>query len=139
VYRNRTVAAALTRTSARAFRAGKFEMGNNDLFEAIKLDPNLTANKYEHLVNLFVGWANDPQTQNAESYLLTVSAHLHPTLRELRHQLRKAISSHILGSLFGRSQDVLRAHKIGIIKAIVYDPSWLSNRGVLRMIVNAWF
>jgi hypothetical protein len=113
-------------------------MGNNDLIEAIQLDPGLASANYKRLVELLVGWASDLQTEDPESYLLAVSDHV-SKLPGLRHQLRKAIAAMILGSLFGTSQEVRRTQRKALIKAILYDPSWITNRGVLRMIVEAWF
>lgn len=137
-YRNPAVASALIRTAARAFRSGEFEIGNSDLVEAIRLDPSLASAEHKRLGELLAGWATDPHTQDPESYLLAVSNHI-LELPGIRPQLRKAIAAAILGSLFGASKEVWRTKRKALIRAISYDPAWLSNRGVLRMIVDAWF
>lgn len=138
-YRDYTVASALVRTAARAFRSGEFEMGNSDLVNAIKMDPGLSSSGYKRLVDLLKGWAVDPQTQDSEAYILNVSRHVSLKLPGLRRQLRKAIAAMLLGPLFDTSPNVWRIQRKSLIKAILYDPSWLTNRGVLRMIVGAWF
>lgn len=138
-YRNLAVASALVRTAARAFRAGEFETGNNDLIGAIELDPSLTKAGYKRLVELLRGWASDPQTQDPEAYLLAISNQVPPKLPKLGRQIRKAIAAMILESLFGKSKEVWRTKRLALIRAISYDPSWLTNRGVLRMILDAWF
>ncbi len=138
-YRPRVVASALVRTSARAFRSGEFELGIGDIVDAIKLDPGLSSDGYKRLINLLIGWANDPQTQDSEAYLLAVYKHVSPILPGLRRPLRKAMAAITLGSLFGASPETWQTRKIALIKAILYDPSWLANRGVLRMIMDAWF
>jgi hypothetical protein len=132
------VAAALVRTSARAFRSGDFETGNSDLAEAIRLDPSLSNIGYRKLADLLRGWAVDPQTQNAEAYLISISNHLPSSLFELRVWLRKAAAGVILESFFGASRDGWRGRRRQLLKALYYDPTWLANRGVLRMIAETW-
>ena len=138
-YRDLAFASALVRTSARAFRIGEFEMGNLDLLEAVKLDPTLTEGRYKRLADLLRGWANDPQTQDPEVYLIAVSKHVTPKLPGLNRQLKKVTAAMILEPLFGASQHDLRTHRKVLAKAVFYDPAWLTNRGVLRMLVKAWF
>jgi len=138
-YRPYTVASALVRTAARAFRSNEFVIGNNDLITAIQLEPRLKREGYKQIVVLFRGWANDPQIEDSETYLLKVSSHLSPKLFGLRRQLRKAVADMILGSLFSTPQELWRTRRNALIKAIAYDPACLTNRGVLRMIVVAWF
>ena len=137
-YRSLTVAAALVRTSARAFRSGEFEVGNRDLAKAITLDPSLSVAGYRKLADLLRGWAADPQTQDPEAYLISISKHLPSSLLALRRQLRQAVAAMILESFFGASRDSWRSRRQALVKALYYDPSWLTNRGILRMIADAW-
>jgi glycosyltransferase involved in cell wall biosynthesis len=138
-YRSLAVASALVRTSARAFRSGDFETGNRDLAEAIKLDPSLSGAGYRKLADLLRGWAADPRTQDPEAYLISISKHLPSSLCGLRRQLRQAAASMILESCFGASRTIWRSRRRALIKALYHDPSWLTNRGVVRMLVEAWF
>ena len=137
-YRGVAVASALVRTSARAFRSGEFETGNRDLTEAIKLDPSLRGAGYRKLADLFRGWAADPQTQDPEGFMLSITKHLPLSLFGLRRQLRQAVAAMILESFFGASRDSWRSRRRALVKALYYDPLWLTNRGVLRMVADTW-
>lgn len=137
-YRDVALSAARVRTAARAFRARQFTVGNSDLVEATKLDAGLCRDRYKRLVDLLRGWADDPLTPDPEAYLVAVSKHVTPELPGLRRQLRKATAAMILEPLFGASPNMRRRGKWPIVKAIVYDPSWLTNRGVLRMMMEGW-
>jgi hypothetical protein len=138
VYENQAIAGVLVRSAARAFHSGEFEIGNNDLIEATKLDPGLISEGYNRLADILRGWASAPQTRDPEAYLLAISKHLPPPLGGLRRQLGQAIAAVILESLFGTSCEIWRARRKALMRAICYDPSWLLNRGVLRMLTYAW-
>ncbi len=138
-YRNQAVASALIRTSARAFRSNEFEIANLDLINAIELDPELSDANYKKIVDLFKGWANDPQTADPESYLIKVSKNISPKLPKLRRQFRKAVADLILGSLFGTPRELWSTKRRALIQAVSYNPSYLTNRGVLKMLVVSLF
>jgi hypothetical protein len=136
--RNRARAAALVKVAARAYHAGRFEAGQRDLAEAARLDPDLAGHGGQALVTLLVGWANSPLSEDPEAYLHDIAYNLPATLRRLRRPLRRAAAAAALRPLFDGSRDRRRASKGALLRAIWNDPSWLLNRGVVRMLVDAY-
>lgn len=131
-------AAMLVKSAARAYHAGEFEAGQRDLAEAVELDPDLMNAEFQRLASLLVGWAYAPQSQDPEAYLRTISRHLPRSLHGLRPRLRQATAAAALWSLSEDSSDRRRAGKRRLLRAVWTDPSCLLNRGVIRMLVDAW-
>lgn len=137
-YRGKAWAAALVKSAARAYRAGLFQIGGKDLLDAIHLDRDLCKPNYSPLVALLRGWADDPQTPDAEEFLKQIYSHLPAGLEGLRGQLRRAMAAVIIGHLFRAPRRVRRSCRNSVLRAIRYDPTWLFNRGVLRIVADAW-
>lgn len=136
--RNRARAAALVKLAARAYHADCVQEGARDLAEAVRLDPGLAGDGYHGLVTLLAGWAYCPLSEDAEAYLHKIARHLPASLRSLRRPLRWAAAAAALRPLFEGSRDTRRARRGALLRAIWNDPSWLLNRGVVRMLVDAW-
>jgi len=135
---NRAYASALVKAAGRAYHSGEFQAAQCDLAEAVRLDPSLAHARYRRLVELLMGWAHAPQSPDPAAYLRNVSHHLPASLDGLRPELRRAMAAALLGPLFQGSPGTRRAGKCALLRAVWNDPSWLINRGVIRMIMEAW-
>lgn len=137
-YRDRASASALLKAAASEYGCGQFDMAERDLTEAVRLDPSWLDDACIRLVENLRGWSDAPQWGDSEAYLLTISEHIPSRLQSLRKPLRRAMAAAILRKEFGASRNKWRADKGALLRAVCYDPAWLSNRGVLRMLFDAW-
>jgi len=131
-------ATGLIHAASFAYHSIEYEKGQLDLSEAVRLDPALKDNHYERLVKFLVGWSNDPRSTDPASFLQTIILHPPSEQPGLSGQLRRALADIYLGSLFNSSPEDRRKHRRELLKAIRYKPECLLNRGVLRMIIDAW-
>ena len=137
-HKNAAYAAALVHAAAFAYYTNEFVKGSLNLAEAVHLDPTLKRAGYKRLVELLVGWSHDPRSTRPAEFLQRVIAYPPPGQRGLGIQLRRAVADIIVGPLFKSSRETRRVNKWDLLRAILYKPDWLLNRGVLRMIVDAW-
>lgn len=135
---DQAVASVLIKVAALAYRLADYQTGQADLREAVRLDPELKAQRYRRLVEEIMKWIYIPQIPDPVAYLQRITANLPLELHDLRPELRRAAASVLLQPLFAGGADRWRRQRRALLKAIEYDPSWLFNRGVLRMLIEAW-
>ncbi|MFN2126434.1 MAG: glycosyltransferase family 2 protein [Anaerolineales bacterium] len=135
---NEALSSSLLNIAARAYYAGDYATGNNDLAQAINLNPNLTANHYERLYYSLIGWARAPYPLDSETYLNRIYLNLSDDLKELRPVLRKAMAEVALWALNESSTGMGMDKKSVLLRAIKNDRSLLLNRSVLRMLYDAF-
>lgn len=131
-------ASGLVHASAYAYLANEFDKGQRDLAEAIQIDHTLKDQQYKRLVQLLVGWSEDPRLTNPADFLQRIINNPPPRLAGLGVQLRRSMADVILAPLFRGSRECWRNHRHDLLRVILYKPDWLLNRGVLRMIADAW-
>lgn len=136
--KNRAFATGLVYAAGFAYNANEFENGKSDLKEAVQMDPTLTENNYKRLVGLLSGWSNDPRSGDPEFFLQKIIDNPPPGQPDFSRQLRRAVADYLLGALFSRETKDLATRRSDLIKVIRYKPEWLFNRGVIRMIFDAW-
>jgi glycosyltransferase involved in cell wall biosynthesis len=125
-------------SAAFAYLSDDFSTASHNLEEALRLDPALKVNHYKKLVGLLLAWSHDPRSIDPAVFLQQIIAHPPQGHPGLRLQLRRALADVMLGSLFRSSRDTWPARRGDLLKAVIYKPDWLFNRGVLRMIAEAW-
>jgi len=131
-------ATALVHAAAFAYHTGELEGGQRDLAEAVRIDPAIERNCYKRLIDLLLGWSNNPRTTEPVEFLQRINDNPPPGLPRFRKQLRRAIADVILGGLFSESRESWSKKRKDLLKVILYKPDWLLNRGVLRMLAGAW-
>ena len=131
-------ALALVHSAAYAYLANEFDQAKRDLAEAMRLDSTLRDNRYKKLVRMLVAWSNDPRAIEPTLFLQRIIANLPPHHSGLGVQLRRAMADAFLAPFFKGSREMWRARRGDLLKAILYKPDWLLNRGVLRMLASAW-
>jgi GT2 family glycosyltransferase len=136
--KDQAFAMAWVHAAAYAYFASEYEKGQYDLAEAVRVDPRLKADDYQILVEHLVGWSNDPRTNEPTDFLERIISNSPKGFPGLDRKLRRAIADQLLGKLFSSSRENWRKHKSDLMKIILYKPDWLLNRGVLRMVADAW-
>lgn len=136
--RDQATAAILVKVALLAFMVGSYDVARTDLATAISLDPTLRANEYQRFINALMGWAFGPHVADPTAFMVEVQSHLPESLRDMQRPLRRAIAKSLLQPMFAGPPEARRTHKATLLKALWYDPTWLLNRGVLRMLVEAW-
>ncbi len=137
-FKNEAYASGLIHAAAYAYHSGELERGQCDLAEAIYLNPALKENHYRRLVEILVGWAHDPRSTDPAKYLHRIYSNPPPGQPGLNRQLHRAMADTYLSPLFFSSRECRRSHRWELLRAIRYKPDWLLNRGVLRMLMDAW-
>jgi glycosyltransferase involved in cell wall biosynthesis len=138
VFKKTAYASALVHAAAFAYLSNEFDRGQLDLAEAVSLDPTLRDKRYKRLVDLLVDWSHDPRLNEPADFLRRIIRNPPPKQPGLVLQLRRAMADVLLGSLFKSSRETWRRRRWDLLRVILYKPDWLLNRGVLRMIADAW-
>lgn len=136
-HQDRAIASVHIKVAALAYRLEEFETGQAELIQALRLDPSLQKNGYEKLVSKLMGWAYSAQVTNPTAFLKAILSNIPSELPGLRTAMRKAVAATLIKPLFD-NPDNWAEHKKLLVKAIWYDPSWLRNKGVLRMLTTVW-
>ncbi|HEX9018010.1 MAG TPA: glycosyltransferase [Anaerolineaceae bacterium] len=131
-------ASALVTAAAYAYHAQNYAQGQQDLSEAARLDPALRSEKYQALVDTLSGWAEDPRSADPLEYLQRVIDNPPPGLDGLARQVQRAKADMTLAMLFRGDRAARRARRGDLLKAVYYKPEWLLNRGVLRLLADAY-
>jgi glycosyltransferase involved in cell wall biosynthesis len=137
-YKNRAYASGLIHAAMYAYLSGECDKGQRDLAEAIRLDPTFKDHRYQRLVELLVGWSNDPRSADPTGFLQRIIENTPAGHPGLSVPLRRAIADALLAPLFGSSRETWRLRKWYLIRVILNKPEWLLNRGVVRMLVYTW-
>jgi glycosyltransferase involved in cell wall biosynthesis len=128
-YANAYVKGALT-----SYEAGQFAEAQQDIETACRLAPALLVNRGQQLFDIIVARSNNPLAANTGGYLNTVFAHLPPAAAVLQGRRREAIAAAAIDTCFRAYQerDWPKVRRTWL-QAIVHDPGWLRNRGVLSI------
>jgi glycosyltransferase involved in cell wall biosynthesis len=131
-------ATAYAHAAVYAYNSDELDGGALDLAEAIRLHPIFAYDDYQKLVELLVGWAHDPRSTDPAIFLQRVMTNPplgHPGLVK---RLRQEYADALLEPLFQGPREIWQARRKDLLKAVIYKPGWLLNRGVLRMLAAAW-
>ncbi len=138
VHKNIAYSSALVHAAAYEYLANEFDKGQLDLAEAVRLNPDLKDQSYKRLEKVLVSWSNDPRAGEPAGFLQRIISNPPPGQPGLDRRLRQAWADATLGSLFKSSRETWRTRRRDLARVILYKPNWLLNRGVLRMIADAW-
>lgn len=137
-FKDDAYAAANIHSAAYAYNAMNYEKGQEYLGAAMRLDPTLKENHYQKLIKSLAAWSNDPRSADPVAFLQRILENPPAGYPGLVGRLRRSIADSILSTLFSSSRETWRSHKHDLMKAVLYKPAWLFNRGVLRMLVYVW-
>lgn len=136
--RKKVFATCMVHSAAFAYFSSEFEKGADNLAEAIRLAPELRDHGYRELVASLVAWSNNPRFSNPAAFLEHVITWPPKGHRGLIWPLRRALADALLAPLFDSTREVLQDHARDLFRVIMNKPDWLLNRGVLRLLIDAW-
>jgi len=130
---------AYMRAAAQAFHAKDYSSAKNYISEAVRLDPTLVDAEGRKLANQFVAWTDLPKVKDAVEFLEHIYANLPSSLDMLRQQSKRNLSQAAaqIGFEAYHSGD-LQSARAALQRAIYHRPSWLLNRGVASILIQAY-
>jgi glycosyltransferase involved in cell wall biosynthesis len=137
--RNVAYASGLVHAGVYAYISNELDRGQCYLAEAVHQDPTLRDRDYERLIGMLVSWAHDPRAIDPISFLTRILSNPPPGQLGFKRQLRRALADVYLSTFFSGTLENWKENRWDLFKVILYKPSWLFNRGVVRIFVGAWF
>lgn len=127
------------RAMAQAYQVLNYPQAQQYLLEAVRLDPLLLEDHAERLARRLNGLANSPKNKEPLVFLENIYHHLPEQLEVLQARRNKDLSQAAVEQAFQtyRERDYAAARK-AVQKALHYQPSWISNRGVLSIWLKAY-
>lgn len=136
--KNSIYASALLNAAAYAYNANEYQKAQNDIIEAVRLDPNLAEMEYKKLIARFVSWSSDPRSITKAIFLQRIIRNPPPGMPGLKRELHRALADSLLEPHFSSTKKERRVHRWDLLRVILYKPAWLLNRGVLRILTDAF-
>ncbi|GAH44343.1 unnamed protein product, partial [marine sediment metagenome] len=100
----------------------------------VENDPSLLSNDYFHLLEIIAAWSNMITFTDRSDFIRTAFYYLPENLAGMKKYMRKALGMAEVSSLFhSKRKGDLAKSKLSFLRAIFYDPSWLSNIGFLSL------
>ena len=112
-------------SAAYAYHANQFSNGQNYLREAFHYCPSLRNQHYRRVVDIFVGWSDDPKTVKPADFLQRINDHLPNEEFRMKHRLHRVISDALIAPFFSGDKKYWQTHQSDLLRAIQYKPSWL--------------
>jgi len=136
--KDKAYSSAYFRAAIQAYRMDETQEGAEELAEAVRLDPELLANNGDVLANRLLGMSDSPKVLNRLPFLESIYNHLPESLSSLKNQRKRRLSQAAveLGFKSYQANDYLRARHF-MWRAIQYRPQWLSNRGVVAVLLKS--
>lgn len=136
--KDRAYSNAYLRAAIQAFRMEDTREGAEALAEAVRLDPSLLDQNGDVLADRLVGLSDSPKVMERLPYLELIYAHLPPNLSLLKSQRKLRLSQAAVefGFRSYQAEDYTRARHF-MWRAIQYRPYWLTNRGVVAVLVKS--
>jgi hypothetical protein len=135
----RAVANTYLGGACRAFAAGDAEAGSRGVAQAIRQDPSLLDQQAGAIFSAVLGWASYPIMPDPLDYLVTALTHLPWKAGVPRRAARRALADGSMRLVFeGHARGAQDVVKRALPHALANDPSWLRNRGVWSVMVEAY-
>lgn len=128
------------RGAAQAYSAKNFEIAKKYLVEAVRMNPELSANQAELLAKNIAGWANYSKTSEPLPFLEDIYANLPESLKELRQRKSQDLAEVAMQVAFtAYSRGDLHNTRNALAYAFRQQPKWLLNRGAISLYLQSWF
>lgn len=137
--KNAAYSQAHMRGAAQAYRSCEFDQAKGHLIRAVDLNPRLCADDCEKLANQITAWTDLPKVGEPLEFLERIYGNLPEELVQLRKRRRRDLGGYAIRQAFvaSRSGDAVRTRN-ACLRAIRYQPKWLTNRGAVSILVRAW-
>lgn len=131
-------ARAYLRAAARELQTGHIDRAGADIDRAVTLFPTLLQDGGSALVDFFAGWADAPASGDPAEYMRDLFEALPPSAHIVRKSRNQELARQFASSAFRYSQrnDPVPAGVMAL-RAMRYDLSWASNRGVWAIVGRA--
>lgn len=128
------------RGAAQAYSAKKYDQAKEYLSEAVRLNPELSANDAELLVKNILGWANYAKTMEPLAFLENIYSNLPENLRDLSARKTQDISYIAMQIAFSAyAQGDFPKTRVALLYAVRQQPKWFLNRGAISIFIRSWF
>jgi glycosyltransferase involved in cell wall biosynthesis len=136
--KDRAYSGAYIRAAIQAFRIGNTQEGADALNTAVRLDPSLLNENGDILADRLVGLSDSPKVKDRLLFLELIYNHLPASLSLLKSQRKRRLSQAAveLGFRSYQAKDNVRARHF-MWRAIQYRPQWLTNRGVVSVLIKS--
>ena len=130
---------AYLRSAIQAYRAAEFSDAGAALAKAVELDPRLAANQGKQLSDRLSAVADLPKVTDKLEFLEMIYYHLPPELSGLAQERNSHLSKAAIELGFAAyEQGELNEARTFLWKAIRYQPAWLTNAGVLSILLKSF-
>jgi glycosyltransferase involved in cell wall biosynthesis len=130
---------AYLRSAFRLYVAGHFKEAKEDLEHSIEINPNLLINGYKNFLNPLVNCAIDFNIEDPIKYTQSILSNLPETLHYLKNYHKKFLAHIWAVKAFNASLDGDKVYvRKSIPKAILLDPVWIKNLGLLKIWIGAY-
>jgi len=136
--RDKAYSQAHLRATASFYSAKDYPNAQAHLTEAVRLNPDLLAGNAQRLADFLFALADSPKNPNPLAFLENIYHHLPGGLETLRSRRRKDLGQVAVQLAFEAYQrgDMEQAQEFAQ-RAVYYQPSWLTNRGVVSILVRS--
>lgn len=136
---DRAYSNAHLRAAAQAYQAGDLDGAKSGLVEAVRLNPDLTANNGAALADQFAAWTDLPKTSDPLAFLERIYDNLPDSLSDLRRRRQQDLGRAAMALAFDSyHRGDLAAARSAAYRAFRYQPGWLTNRGAVSVLVRSW-
>jgi hypothetical protein len=122
--------------ACRAYACGQVASAQQDLIQALTLNPALLEGYLPPLAVDVAASASSFWVANARTYIGYVFDHLPTSLAHLRRYRNKAFSAFYMGRVFRAQAAGERPSLKDWLLGVCYAPRWLRNRGVWSILVR---
>ena len=135
---DRAYSRAHLRAAAQAYRVPEaMQEAQQHLVDAVQYDPALLADHAEPLARILSGWIELPKIADPLRYLETIYNHLPPNLPALAQRRQQDLGQIAMRQAFtAYKEGNMQQARTAVIKAIRYQPQWLTNRGALSILLR---
>ncbi|MCC7354412.1 MAG: glycosyltransferase [Anaerolineae bacterium] len=125
-------------TAARAYAAGDVEEGKECVARATALDPSLLQGDPPRVLGSLTSFALTPLVNDAETFMDMLVSNLPEGAGLPRYSKRKARGLlHAVNAFEHSRRDERRVAARHALSALLHDPGWLRNRGLLSLVGQA--
>lgn len=128
------------RGARRKYVVGQVESAKQDVQRAIELDPELLANDSARVRDILLAFSEHPLAGDPITYTKTVLDNL-PEAAMLSSRIRRRENARGAMKMLFRAYDEHEWHTVrrAFLGAVLNDPSWLLNRGVMSIVFESVF
>jgi hypothetical protein len=136
--RDKAYSQAYLRKTAQAYRVRDYETGCESLKKAIALDPTLAEKESETLANQFSAWVELPKISDKFTFLEDIYQNLPPELPAINSRKHKDLGQAAIQMAFeAYSQGDMAETRLGVRRALRYQPGRITNRGTLSILMRS--